>query len=571
VKYPTPSDYVEALQFPDLVFGDPELAAGEVAANALGLPRVITGAYAAVFRIETEGNSYAVRCFLTDSSDRRKRYRAVDEHLRKNPLDAITPFEFQDEGVLVGGERFPILKMPWIEGEPLEAFVARHVGDRSVLLELRDEWRTLIRNLIAARFAHGDLQHGNVLVRYENEVVSLQLVDYDAAWVPALRGRVSPEVGQRNYQHPDRTEQDFGPWLDRFPGLVVYTALTALAEEPDLWASYATGENLLFQSEDFLDPDASPLFEALSRIEAVRPLAEALARSCFLPPRTSPLLEDVLAGEIPAAADVREARRRRAEPVSHRRVGFARWAAPMLAVGALATGVLLAVGHTAAGAVLGVGVALTFIGSGLAAYGRLSSVRRRRRMASEATVLRQWIEDLGDQLCELDRERNDFMASAHRLREERLRELQDEALERRLKHHFVGEMADHAAVGHRAVIRLKAAGVRNAFHATGERVNAARDLTGDQRAAISNWRDELAAGYASDVPAELSTAEEQRLRRMVERRLEGTAGESARVRARIDVQREELARVEEQVASLPSITPARYLAYALRLRSRPES
>ena len=38
-------------------------------------------------------------------------------------------------------------------------------------------------------------------------------MDYDTLYVPALAGRESPELGHRNYQHPDRTRKDFGPML----------------------------------------------------------------------------------------------------------------------------------------------------------------------------------------------------------------------------------------------------------------------------------------------------------------------------------------------------------------------
>src|SRR5690606_19886008 len=119
----------------------------------------------------------------------------------------------------------------------------------------------------------------------------------------------SAEVGHRNYQHPDRTERDFGPELDRFAGLVVYTALLALAERPSLWERYSTGENLLFQAGDFYDPKDSPLFAELRQIEPIRPLVEALATACYLEPQAAPSLEAVEGGEVEAARPRRQKER----------------------------------------------------------------------------------------------------------------------------------------------------------------------------------------------------------------------------------------------------------------------
>ncbi|MDX1530538.1 MAG: hypothetical protein R3362_03350, partial [Rhodothermales bacterium] len=103
-KYPTPSAYQEALQFPQTAFADPELAAGEVRTNALGLPQPITGAFAAVFPVSTAAGRYAVRCFLTRVERQQRRYRAVAEHLAAADLPYTVAFDYQPEGVRVGVE-----------------------------------------------------------------------------------------------------------------------------------------------------------------------------------------------------------------------------------------------------------------------------------------------------------------------------------------------------------------------------------------------------------------------------------------------------------------------------------
>ena len=567
-KYPTPSAYQEALQFPQTAFADPELAAGEVRTNALGLPQPITGAFAAVFPVSTAAGRYAVRCFLTRVERQQRRYRAVAEHLAAADLPYTVAFDYQPEGVRVGVEPYPLLKMAWVEGEGLAAWVERHLDDPEALRTLAEAWRRLLRVLAAAAVAHGDLQHGNVLVTDGEGGPRLRLVDYDTVWVPALKGETAPEVGHRNYQHPDRTEADFGPELDHFPGLVIYTALQALAEQPELWARFSTGENLLFQAGDFYDPKASPLFDALRALPPVRPLAEVLETACYLEPAAVPGLEEVLGGEAPRPRGRRKRRRKR-EGRPERRAPFEAVALP-LTLGALGVvAVLLVVAPW--WAALGVAVGATGVlgWQGRRSYAALSVVRRRRRLRREADVLRRWIAELEDARAELRRERRAFLQSLDTYRRDRLREIQDAALRNHLRHRFINELDHVEEIGHRAVVRLKGVGVRNAFHATPERVAAAKGLSTETRERVNAWRAALAAEHADAVPEALSPAEEQRLQRQIERRLEGIDGEAARVAAKADVQRAELDRVEAQVDALPAFGPRDYAGYLLRLRPLP--
>lgn len=572
-NYPTPSDYQEALQFPETAFLDPVLAAGTPVAGALGLPQPITGAFAAVFPVDTPGGRFAVRCFLTKVDDQASRYRAVARHLAETDLPNTVEFDYQPEGIRVGGTTYPVLKMAWAEGEGLAAFVERHRYDARILRELAEAWRTLLTDLEAAGVAHGDLQHGNVLVQETDGAIRLVLVDYDTLFVPALAGKTSAEVGHRNYQHPDRTETDFDGALDHFPGLVVYTALRALEAQPDLWTEFSTGENLLFQAGDFYNPQSSPLFTALRQIDDARPLAEALATACYLEPGAVPSLAQVLSGDSSRTANRRSRTSKRREQPSRSasRSGFESWA--------LSAFVVALVG------VIGIGLATEWKGAVIASivvgvagawqvqrgYRAQSVVRRRRRTEREAAVLAQWIADLEDTRRGLASERRQFLERLDVFRAERLAEVQDAALEEHLRHHFVGELDNVEGVGHRAVVRLKAVGIRNAFHASPERVAEARGITSESRHLIAAWRDHLAAEAAADVPEDLSPAEEQRLNRQIERRLQSLDAESARVAAKAEVQRGELARVRAQHEALPTLTLSRYVLFLLRLRPLPQA
>ncbi|MFN3597951.1 MAG: lipopolysaccharide kinase InaA family protein, partial [Rubricoccaceae bacterium] len=360
MTYPSPSDYQDALQFPEDVFADPLLAAGTPVPGPLGLPRLLTGAFAAVFPVDTAEGRKAIRCFLSDAPERRRRAEALAAHLRERPLEAFVPFAYQERGLRIGRQVLPIVVMDWVEGEGLGRYVARHHAEPATLAALAEAWTRLVDELAQARVAHGDLQPGNVLVQAHDGEPRLVLVDYDAAVVPALVGRPVPEAGHRHFQHPERGDAPADLSLDRFAALVVLTALEALQEAPALWARYDTGENLLFTAEDFFAPERSPLFAELQALPRVRPLAAALAAACYLPPDRTPTLGEARRGAVPAV----RARTRRSgprEPV--RRAGFARWAAPVLAA-ALALALLASLVQPAAGAAALAGAAVA-----LAAWG----------------------------------------------------------------------------------------------------------------------------------------------------------------------------------------------------------
>ena len=86
-------------------------------------------------------------------------------------------------------------------------------------------------------------------------------------WVPALAGRKSGEVGHANYQHPQRLRDGtYSLEVDRFPLLLVATAMRALKADKGLWAKYDNGDNMLFKETDLAAPGRSELFEELSSL-----------------------------------------------------------------------------------------------------------------------------------------------------------------------------------------------------------------------------------------------------------------------------------------------------------------
>jgi hypothetical protein len=269
--WPTQIEYQEALEFPAQCFEEVELRSATVAdRTAFGLPLPITGQFANVYRLATpDGRAFAVRLFLRSLPGRDKHWTALMRYFASLPdlPAALAPFSYHPAGIRVGVGRFPTVTHPWVEGIPLNTYLEKNLYDAAALRRLADAWRLVIRFLEQARFAHGDLQHGNILV--EETTGSVRLIDYDGSFVPELAGVVNREVGHASYQHPRRTAADYGPLMDRFPALVIYITLRLLAVAPYLWFRLDNGDNLLFRPEDFADPATSRGFAVFR--EALRP------------------------------------------------------------------------------------------------------------------------------------------------------------------------------------------------------------------------------------------------------------------------------------------------------------
>src|SRR5579885_1309089 len=263
MPWPTPQDYQEAMQNPRIALADPELQAGRAEEDRLGLPRPITGGFASVYKVKGPAKTWAVRCFLKEFKDQQQRYDAISSHLSRANLSFAVEFNFLKQGIRVGGKWYPALKMEWIEGETLVRFVEKNLYSPHTLRSLSGAIEQMARALHGAGIAHGDFQHGNILVVNGKP----KLIDYDGMYVPALRGWGSHEVGHPNYQHPAREEHDFGPGLDNFSVWVICLSLLALSVRPELWKQFRGGDDcLLFRRKDLEEPDRSAVFRELERL-----------------------------------------------------------------------------------------------------------------------------------------------------------------------------------------------------------------------------------------------------------------------------------------------------------------
>lgn len=276
--WPTGTDYARAIQTPATSFSDPALAAGKPGVNAMGMPLVASGQNAVVFLVQTNQGAQAVRCFLTPPHEGAVRYEALQNHLKDTAPRALTAARWLPNGVSVGGENWPVVVMPWVEGRPLNIAVEDMLDEPDALRSLAVQWSEVVRSLQRAKVAHGDLQHGNVLVRQNGSVA---LVDLDGIWVPEIEVGPPAEFGHPNYQHPSRSSQHWGQYVDSFPGCLIELALNALAVDPSL-GRFLYGENLLFMRSDLERSEDSQVWDAVcaSTDPQVAALAAHLRRRC---------------------------------------------------------------------------------------------------------------------------------------------------------------------------------------------------------------------------------------------------------------------------------------------------
>lgn len=280
--WPCASDYAESVQNLHLTVREGALKRCIAVCDANGLPVAISGNFASVYQcVSPVGEKWALRLFLSAPPDHQRRYQEVARALRAMASSNILDFEYISDGIWTNGRLFPILKVQWIDGLPLDRFISQNKGNSSVLLNLEESFVNLMSELRSNGIAHGDLQHGNILVTPEGQ---LRLIDYDDMFVPALAGLQSNELGHRHYQHPARTADDFGASLDNFSSLVIQASIRCIRKDPSLLKDTTGGECLLFQDIDFNAPAKSGIFRRLQghKDRELREIAAFLRRQLEL-------------------------------------------------------------------------------------------------------------------------------------------------------------------------------------------------------------------------------------------------------------------------------------------------
>ncbi len=278
---PSWEQYRMALQQPQRCFRDILLRESVVSADNHGTPLVWQGSFAAVFQLRYDENVYAIKCFIRVMSGCDSRYAHLCDYLRAYALPCFTTFEYLHEGIELDGMWHPIVRMKWVEGIRLDAYIAACLQNQVSLSPLMTEMTHLSKVLRNHHIGHGDLQHGNILVTGEN--ARIMLVDYDGMYIPSLQKMPSDEGGHPNYQHPERIQHGYyDADVDRFAWLTIYLSVLAIERDPSLWDEFHHGDNLLFRADDFLQPGITPIWQRMEQSpdEEVCRLSHHLCQYC---------------------------------------------------------------------------------------------------------------------------------------------------------------------------------------------------------------------------------------------------------------------------------------------------
>jgi len=257
MRYPSRTDIVTAMSNPKVSYKSNELIGGSIIHKG---SRVIqySGGFTTVFPfISSNGKKMAVRLWIADIGDAKKRSLKISEYLKHLNSKYFVNFEYLENAILINGQFYPVVIMDWIEGHTLKDYINTYISDSPKLLCLSDRFRKMVLFFHQQNIAHGDLQHGNILVKPDGELV---VIDYDSMYVEPLYGMQDIIKGLPGYQHPKRRSNKLVDFrLDYFSELVIFLSILIFAKEPPLWEDYYETEDLLFSISDFEKPSFSPL------------------------------------------------------------------------------------------------------------------------------------------------------------------------------------------------------------------------------------------------------------------------------------------------------------------------
>lgn len=258
MAFPSRTEIVTSMKNPQVCFKTKELIGGSAIYKGSNIIQY-AGGYTTVFPfIDSAGKKKAVRCWCADIGDARKRSSTISDYLSKEQNPYFVNFKYVDNAILIAGQLQPVVVMDWVEGKPLKEYINDNLNSTAILA-LAESFKLMVADFHKRNIAHGDLQHGNIMVKSDG---SLVVVDYDSMYIDQLKGMNDVIKGLPGYQHPARGKnQTINTRLDYFSELIIYLSLLIFAENPSLWQNYYDEEDLLFSKTDFENIHQSAIFQ----------------------------------------------------------------------------------------------------------------------------------------------------------------------------------------------------------------------------------------------------------------------------------------------------------------------
>ena len=266
MEYPSITEYRDAIQYPES-FDSKELQCLRPVMNG-NEPVMTSGNFAVVFKMQNPktGETFALKCFTQDQDGRDEAYRQIETELRYVDSPYFISLHYIDKGIWAGDydSAFPVLLMPWVDGEPLDRHVAALVKTDPKRLHLvAYKFSVMASWLVNQPFAHGDIKPDNILVRADGSMV---LVDYDGLFVPSMLGAPSREAGTPAFRHPNRPTMPFDERIDDFPLACINLSLYLIALQPGLLQKYGAKDRLLFAEADYVNLAQCSVVKEISKL-----------------------------------------------------------------------------------------------------------------------------------------------------------------------------------------------------------------------------------------------------------------------------------------------------------------
>ena len=242
-------------------FLTPLLNGYEAETGILG-PNHYSGGFCIVFPVNKGSYKKALRVWHTEIEKVKERYKCISSEIAKVNKSFLANVEYVSNGLLVGKDKIDIVLMDWLKGQSLKQYISTIIDStnseiikKQKLNKLADNLFVLFKEMHSLNFAHGDLQHDNILIDSSGDI---KLIDYDNFYVPSLgKSTKQTTAGYSGYQHPIRknisnvisSEKD-----DYFAELIIYLSIKAIAEDNSLWDIAKDDDYaLLLTHEDYVD------------------------------------------------------------------------------------------------------------------------------------------------------------------------------------------------------------------------------------------------------------------------------------------------------------------------------
>lgn len=225
-----------------------------------------TGGFTIVFPYETNSEKWAFRCWHAELGNVRRRFEIVARAIQQSKAKYLCDFVYVDEGIIVDGKIYPTTRMRWVDGVNIKDYLCQNKTKKATLNKLANKFLSLVQDMHKHHLAHGDLQHGNIIVDSKGE---LFLIDYDSFYCDELKGEPDIITGLKDYQHPLRkNNQIVSEKIDYFSELIIYLSIIGVSVKPRLVEQYhmENADHILFEADDFTNLQSSNIYQELHGI-----------------------------------------------------------------------------------------------------------------------------------------------------------------------------------------------------------------------------------------------------------------------------------------------------------------